>query len=89
MKIIFGLAALWIAFFGIFFMNGGMGMLRTNYYRKITLQVPYNYATSLYNLTILTTNGTKFDSEYKDFSFEKMTIDLNCTENNHSSIATG
>lgn len=64
-------------------------MLRTNYYRKITLQVPYNYATSLYDLTILTTNGTKFDKEYKDFSYEKMTIDLNCTQNNHSSIATG
>ena len=70
---------LWVAFFGLFFVNGGIGLLRTNYYRKITLEVPYNYATSLYNLTILSMNGTKFENEYKDYSYEQFTIDLNCT----------
>jgi hypothetical protein len=78
-KIIFGLVVLWVAFFGLFFVNGGIGLLRTNYYRKITLEVPYNYATSLYNLTILSMNGTKFENEYKDYSYEQFTIDLNCT----------
>ena len=69
MKIIFGLVTLWVVFFGLFFINGGIGLLRTNYYRQITLEVPYNYATSLYNLTILSTNGSKFENEYKDYSF--------------------
>ncbi len=36
-KIILGLVVLWVVFFGGFFVNGGVGMLRTNYYRKITL----------------------------------------------------
>lgn len=60
LKIILGLIILWVIFFELFFQNGGVGLLRTNYYRKITLPVPYNYATSLYNLTILSINGTKF-----------------------------
>jgi hypothetical protein len=37
MKIIAGLVILWVVFFGMFFINGGVGMLRTNYYRKIPL----------------------------------------------------
>ncbi len=56
-KTCFGLIVLWLLFFGIFFLNGGVGVLRTNFYRKITLEVPYNYGTSLYNLSILTTDG--------------------------------
>ena len=36
-KSLFGLLILWLVFFGIFFMNGGIGLLRTNFYRKITL----------------------------------------------------
>lgn len=56
-KACIGLLILWIVFFGIFFLNGGMGLLRTNFYRKITLEVPYNYGTTLYNMTILSTNG--------------------------------
>lgn len=32
-----GLIILWLVFFGIFFLNGGVGLLRTNFYRKITL----------------------------------------------------
>jgi|688.fasta_scaffold748689_1 hypothetical protein len=62
LQVMVGLAVLWVVFFGLFFINGGLGMLRTNYYRPITLQVPYNYATSLYNLTILSMNGTKFQN---------------------------
>jgi hypothetical protein len=61
-QILIGLVVLWVVFFGLFFVNGGMGMLRTNYYRPITIKVPYNYATSLYNLTILSMNGTKFQN---------------------------
>lgn len=57
MKILLGLVLLWALFFGIFFVNGGVGLLRTNFYRKITLEVPRNYATSLYNMTILSNNG--------------------------------
>jgi hypothetical protein len=56
-KTCFGLIILWLVFFGIFFLNGGIGVLRTNFYRMITLEVPYNYGTSLYNLSILTTDG--------------------------------
>ncbi len=56
-KSLFGLAILWFVFFAIFFVNGGVGLLRTNFYRKITLQVPYNYGTALKNMTILSTNG--------------------------------
>ena len=36
-KILLGLLILWLLFFGIFFVNGGVGLLRTNYYREITL----------------------------------------------------
>jgi hypothetical protein len=37
MKTFFGLLILWILFFGIFFINAGAGLLKTNYFRKITL----------------------------------------------------
>jgi len=56
-KTLFGLALLWILFFGTFFINAGLGVLRSNFYKKITLEVPFNYGTSLYNMTILSTNG--------------------------------
>ena len=36
-KTLFGLVILWLLFFGIFFQNGGVGLLRTNFFRKITL----------------------------------------------------
>jgi len=64
-----GLIILWIVFFGIFFLNGGIGLLRTNFYRKITLEVPYNYGTTLYNMTILSTNGGLISSTYADYSY--------------------
>lgn len=88
-KTFLGLILLWTVFFGVFFVNGGIGMLRTNYYRKITLEVPYNYATTSYNITILSTNGSAFQNEYKDYSFEQLTYDLHCTENTRSGTATG
>ena len=57
LKILLGLIILWFVFLGLLFVNGGLGLLRTNYYRTITLEVPYNYATSLYNMTILSKDG--------------------------------
>jgi hypothetical protein len=77
-KTCYGLVLLWILFFGIFFLNGGIGILRTNFYRKITLEVPYNYGTSLYNMTILSTNGALISSDYSDYSYEQFKVDLRC-----------
>jgi hypothetical protein len=73
-----GLIILWVVFFGIFFLNAGIGMLRTNFYRKITLEVPYNYGTSLYNMTILSTNGALISTKYSEYSYEQFTTDLRC-----------
>ena len=57
LKVIIAFLILLVVFFGPFIVNGGIGLLRTNYYRPIALTVPYNYATALYNMTILSTDG--------------------------------
>lgn len=88
-KTIWGLVILWTLFFGIFFVNGGIGLLRTNFYRKITLEVPYNYGTSLYNMTILSTNGAVIKDKYDHYSYEQFTSDLRCAENQYSKEAKG
>lgn len=56
-KTIIGLVALLVVFFGDFIINGGYGVIRSYYFNPITLQVPFNYGTSLIQMTILTTNG--------------------------------
>jgi hypothetical protein len=56
-KVVIGLAIFFIVFFGTFLINGGYGLIRSYYFNPITLQVPYNYGTSLIEMTILTTNG--------------------------------
>lgn len=56
-KAIIGTFAFLIIFFGNFLINGGYGVIRSYYFNPITLQVPYNYGTSLIDMTILTTNG--------------------------------
>lgn len=78
-KIIVGLLIFWILSFGLFIINGGIGLLRTNYYRPITLNVPYNYGTELYELTILSTDGKNIEDQYYEYSYEQFTIDLNCS----------
>ena len=45
-------------------------MLKTNHYRKIELDVPKNYGTSLYTMTILSTNGANIEESYSDTSYE-------------------
>ena len=56
-KAIIGTFVFLIVFFGNFLVNGGYGVIRSYYFNAITLQVPYNYGTSLIDMTILTTNG--------------------------------
>ena len=80
-QIILGLVLFWVLSFGLFIINGGIGLLRVNYYRPIDLNVPYNYGTELYALTILSTDGKNIEDNYKLYSFEQFTVDLNCTEN--------
>lgn len=79
----------WFVFFGLFFVNGGIGMLKTNHYRKIPLDVPKNYGTTLYTITILSTNGTNIESTYSKTSYEEFVGDLKCIENVRSSDAQG
>ena len=68
-KIIIGLLLMIFLFFGSFISNGGYGMIRARYFNPITLQVPYNYGTSLIDMTILTTDGAKIDSTYSQYSY--------------------
>jgi hypothetical protein len=56
-KTIIGVCAFLIVFFGNFIINGGYGIIRSYFFNPITLQVAYNYGTSLIDMTILTTNG--------------------------------
>jgi len=56
-KILLGIIVIFFLFFGRFLINGGYGLIRSYYFNPITLQVPYNYGTSLVDMTILTTNG--------------------------------
>lgn len=58
-KALIGILAFLIVFFGSFLVNGGYGLIRSYYFNPITLQVPYNYGTSLIDMTILTTDGQK------------------------------
>jgi hypothetical protein len=57
LKTFIGVIVFVIVFFGIFLINGGYGIIRASYYNPITLQVPFNYGTSLKDMTILTTDG--------------------------------
>jgi hypothetical protein len=45
-------------YFGVFIRNAGNNIMRSGFYREITLLVPKNYGTQLYNLTILAINGS-------------------------------
>lgn len=64
-----GLIIMLILFFGLFIANGGYGLIRAQYFNPITLQVPFNYGTSLIDMTILTTEGAKIESAYSQYSY--------------------
>lgn len=63
-KTVIGLCAFLFVFFGIFLINGGSGLIRSSYFKPITLQVPFNYGTSLVYMTILTTDGQQIEDSY-------------------------
>jgi hypothetical protein len=86
-KIVLGLVILWSVFFGQFIVNGGMCVFKSQYFRAVTLEVPYNSATALRNITILTTNATAFTDTYRDYSYEQIVLDLNCSQNRYSPAA--
>jgi Fe2+ transport system protein B len=68
-KTLIGIAVFVIVFFGLFIINGGYGLIRSYYFNPITLQVPYNYGTSLIDMTILTTNGANIMDLYSQYSY--------------------
>lgn len=68
-KAFFGVMTFFIVFFGNFLINGGYGLIRSNYFNPITLQVPYNYGTSLVNMTILTVDGANIQDNYAQYSY--------------------
>ena len=68
-KAFIGIFAFVSVFFGIFLVNGGYGLIRSYYFNPITLQVPFNYGTSLVDMTILTTNGAYIQDNYSQYSY--------------------
>lgn len=68
-KTIIGLLIFLVVFFGNFLINGGFGLIRSYYFNPITLQVPFNYGTSLVDMTILTTDGQKIEDNYSQYSY--------------------
>ena len=84
------MAIIWVVFFGVFFVDGGIGLLRSNYYRPITFEVPSDFGTRLYNLTILTTNGAFIKENYiSNYSHEQFVgEELKCFENNYTNTNT-
>ena len=69
LKSIIGVTIFFIVFFGIFLINGGYGLIRSYYFNPITLQVAYNYGTSLIDMTILTTDGANIQDNYSTYSY--------------------
>ena len=89
LKAILGVATFFIVFFGIFLINGGYGLIRSYYFNPITLQVPFNFGTSLVDMTILTTNGAFIQDNYSDYSYEQFTTVLRCVTNRYSPDSPG
>jgi hypothetical protein len=86
-KIFIGLFIFLFAFFGSFIINGGYGIIRSYYFNPITLQVPYNYGTSLVQMTILTTNGEVIQNNYSQYSYEQFTQVLRCATDQYTPTA--
>ena len=89
LKSIIGVLTLIFAFFGLFLINGGYGLIRSYYFNPITLQVPFNYGTSLVDMTILTTDGANIQNSYSQYSYEQFTQVLRCYTNQYSSGSPG
>ena len=83
-KLLFSIIVYVILFFGIFVINGGYGVIRSNFFNPVTLMVPYNYGTALREMTILTTDGQYILDNYVGYSYEQYTVDLRCAENRYS-----
>jgi hypothetical protein len=88
-KAFVGVFTFFIVFFGNFLINGGYGIIRSNYFNPITLQVPFNYGTSLINMTILTVDGAKIQDNYAEYSYEQFTKVLRCATNTYKAGAPG
>ncbi len=78
-----------VAFFGLFLINGGYGIIRSYYFNPITIQVPYNYGTSLIDMTILTTDGANILNQYSEYSYEQFTKVLRCATDTYKEGAPG
>ena len=89
LKAFIGILVFFTVFFGRFLINGGYGIIRSNYFKPITMQVAYNYGTSLKNMTILTTDGANIQSLYSLYSYEQFTKNLRCATNQYTSTASG
>jgi hypothetical protein len=88
-KSLVGIFVLTFAFFGLFLINGGYGLIRSYNFNPITLRVPFNYGTKLVDMTILTTDGANIEANYKQYSYEQFTQVLRCTTNRYSSGSPG
>jgi hypothetical protein len=88
-KILLGIIVIFFLFFGRFLINGGYALIRSYYFNPITLRVPYNYGTSLVDMTILTTNGAYIQENYSQYSYEQFTQALRCVTNSYTSNAPG
>lgn len=89
LKIILGIIIIFIVFFGRFLINGGYGLIRSYYFNPITLQVPFNYGTSLVDMTILTTDGANIQNNYSQYSYEQFTQVLRCATNRYTTNSPG
>lgn len=81
------MAFLVVFFFGRFVQNAGIKILTSGFHKTVTLAVPKNYGTQLYNLTILSANGSEINSLYGNYSYEQFKYKLRCFENKYDSSA--
>jgi hypothetical protein len=77
------MALLLTFFFGRFVNNAGIKILTSGFHKQVTLAVPKNYGTQLYNLTILSANGSQINELYGNYSYEQFKYTLRCFENTY------
>ena len=83
------MALLLTFFFGRFVNNAGIKILTSGFHKQVTLAVPKNYGTQLYNLTILSANGSQINELYGNYSYEQFKYTLRCFENTYEPGAEG
>lgn len=81
------IALLMVLFFGRFVNNAGIKILTSGFHKQVTLAVPKNYGTQLYNLTILSANGSQINEKYGNYSYEQFKVTLRCFENRYDVTA--